>query len=72
MMRTASFLLACTLLTCPALAAPTDDKALERQTRHGPVVGIDDSAANGTHAWKGVPFAAPPVGALRWAAPVDP
>ena len=72
MMRTASLLLACTLLTCPALAAPKDDTALQRQTRHGPVVGVDDSATNGTHAWKGVPFAAPPVGALRWAAPVDP
>jgi len=49
-------------------AAPS----LERPTRHGPVVGIDDAAVSGTHAWKGVPFAAPPIGALRWAAPVDP
>lgn len=72
MLRTASFLFACALLACSALAAPDDDKALQRQTRHGPVVGIDDSATSGTHAWKGVPFAAPPVGALRWAAPVDP
>jgi para-nitrobenzyl esterase len=72
MMRKASFLLTCTLLACPALAAPQEDQALERQTRHGPVVGVDESATNGTHAWKGVPFAAPPVGALRWAPPVDP
>ena len=72
MMRTASFLLACALLASSTLAAPHDDKALQRQTRHGPVVGIDDSATNGTHAWKGVPFAAPPVGAQRWAPPVDP
>lgn len=71
-LRTASLLLASTLLTCCAMAAPKNDKALERQTRHGPVVGVDDSAMNGTHAWKGVPFAAPPVGVLRWAAPVDP
>jgi para-nitrobenzyl esterase len=72
MMRTASFLLACALLASSTLAAPHDDKALQRRTRHGPVVGIDDSATNGTHAWKGVPFAAPPVGAQRWAPPVDP
>lgn len=72
MMRTVTILLTCALLAASALAAPRDDKALERQTRHGPVVGVDDSATNGTHAWKGVPFAAPPVGVLRWAAPVDP
>lgn len=72
MMRKASLLLACTLLAGAALAAPKVDKAFERQTRFGPVVGVDDAATNGTHAWKGVPFAAPPVGALRWAAPVDP
>lgn len=72
MQRTVSFLLVCTLLAGTAAAAPRADKALERQTRHGPVVGVDDAAASGTHAWKGVPFAAPPVGTLRWAAPVDP
>jgi len=45
---------------------------LERHTRFGPVVGVDDSASSGTHFWKGVPFAKPPVGDLRWKAPVDP
>ena len=45
---------------------------VERDTRFGPIVGIDDSATNGTLAWKGIPFAEPPVGALRWKAPVDP
>lgn len=33
---------------------------------------MDDSARNGTWAWKGVRYAQPPVGALRWRAPVDP
>lgn len=45
---------------------------VQRQTRYGPVVGIDDSDASGTYAWKGIPFAKPPVGELRWQAPVEP
>ena len=45
---------------------------VERETRFGTVVGIDDSDRSGTLAWKGVPFAKPPVGELRWKAPVDP
>ena len=34
--------------------------------------GVDDSAHSGTYFWKGVPFAQPPVGALRWKAPRPP
>lgn len=45
---------------------------LERATTFGPVVGIDDAAATGTHSWKGIPYASAPVGALRWMPPVDP
>ncbi len=45
---------------------------LERNTAYGPVVGVDESASNGALAWKGVPFAKPPTGALRWRAPQDP
>jgi para-nitrobenzyl esterase len=52
--------------------APAERTGLQRQTTFGPVIGADDSAANGTHAWKGVPFAAAPVGERRWQAPVDP
>ncbi|HJW12436.1 MAG TPA: carboxylesterase family protein [Albitalea sp.] len=44
----------------------------ERQTKMGVVVGVDNSATSSTYAWLGVPFAKPPVGALRWKAPVDP
>lgn len=43
-----------------------------RHTAYGPVEGVDDSAVSGTYFWKGVPFAKPPVGALRWKAPVEP
>jgi para-nitrobenzyl esterase len=45
---------------------------MQRNTAFGPVIGSDDSAAHGTLAWKGVPFAQPPVGERRWRAPVDP
>jgi carboxylesterase type B len=44
----------------------------QRQTTFGAVVGTDLSAANSTYVWKGVPYAKPPVGELRWKAPVDP
>jgi len=37
------------------------------QTRQGTVSGYED--ASGLHVYKGIPFAAPPVGDLRWRAP---
>ncbi|WP_198673148.1 carboxylesterase/lipase family protein [Simplicispira lacusdiani] len=43
-----------------------------RETRYGVVRGQDDSARSGTYAWKGIPFAKPPVGNLRWQPPVAP
>jgi para-nitrobenzyl esterase len=55
-------------VSAPVQGAPSD---VERQTRFGPVVGIEDTGT-GTYAWKGVPFAKAPVGDLRWKAPVDP
>lgn len=64
----ALLLAACSLLAACGSSGPP----IERDTSFGPVTGIDDSARNGTYAWKGVPFAKPPVGALRWKAPVDP
>lgn len=60
------------VLAWQAQAAPPGPADVERRTRFGPVVGVDDSAVNGTHAWRGVPFARPPVGEWRWRAPVDP
>ena len=44
---------------------------LQRDTRLGTVMGIDNSEASGIYAWLGIPYAKPPVGALRWMPPVD-
>ncbi|OGP61265.1 MAG: hypothetical protein A2V67_14680 [Deltaproteobacteria bacterium RBG_13_61_14] len=38
-------------------------------TRSGPVQGAQDSNNPAACAWKGIPFAAPPVGELRWQPP---
>jgi para-nitrobenzyl esterase len=55
-----------------ASAGDSERSTVRRETRFGPIIGVDDSERNGTLAWKGVPFAKPPVGDLRWKAPVDP
>ncbi|MHA3965082.1 MAG: carboxylesterase/lipase family protein, partial [Candidatus Thorarchaeota archaeon SMTZ1-45] len=39
------------------------------QTKYGLVAGFSDK---GTWCWKGIPYATPPVGELRWKAPLDP
>jgi carboxylesterase type B len=49
-----------------------DVPATQRRIAFGTVVGTDNSATSSTYAWKGVPFAAAPVGDLRWKPLVDP
>ena len=60
----------CAILT--ACGGGNEDGPEVRSTTYGVVQGVDDSKASGTYFWKGVPFAKPPVGALRWKAPVEP
>ena len=43
---------------------------LRRQTRFGIVEGYADDAL-GLWVWRGLPFAKPPIGSLRWRAPED-
>ena len=43
-----------------------------RETAYGTVRGVDASATSGTYSWKGIPFARPPVGDLRWQPPAAP
>jgi len=39
------------------------------QTKYGLVSGFSDK---GSWCWKGIPYANPPIGSLRWKAPLDP
>ncbi|MEP5763219.1 MAG: carboxylesterase family protein [Halieaceae bacterium] len=51
----------------PEKPSRTADPASQRDTSSGPVIGARD--ADDTYAWLGIPFAAAPVGDLRWRAP---
>jgi para-nitrobenzyl esterase len=49
-------------------------KIADPSTKRRLVVGelVGSSEGDGTHAWRGIRYAAPPVGALRWRAPQPP
>jgi len=54
----------------PPRPTPVADVSSERLLALGSVLGF--AAAHDTHAWVGLPFAQPPVDALRWRAPRPP
>ncbi len=68
--------LACILLALTAVAEPTADAApAATRPRESLVVLTDNGAVRGqlgdrVREFKGIPFAAPPLGALRWEVPV--
>jgi len=62
----ASFAFAC-CRPAPAPAPPGVDETSVRRPAAGAVVGF--TGEYGSHVWRGVPFASPPVGELRWRTP---
>ncbi len=54
------------LLSCGSDPAPLADPLSRRQVAGGELIG---SVEDGVHVWRGIPFAAPPEGPLRWRAP---
>jgi len=65
----ALFLALCASL--PATAAPAKMSSPIVRTRYGAVSGATDPASH-VNSFKGLPFAAPPVGDLRWRPPMPP
>lgn len=64
MLRSAALAIGCGLMTPAATAQPAPPTI---ETAQGPVVGVAVDPA--TVAFKGIPYAAPPVGPLRWKPP---
>ncbi|OLS98507.1 carboxylesterase [Pseudonocardia sp. CNS-004] len=54
----------------PTAAAHAEEDQVVRHTSLGAVRGRDDGPPTGTRSWLGIPYAEPPVGRLRWHAPV--
>ena len=66
MLKFLSKLLICTSLVTSAVYAKTPESSLVVQTDNGKVAGV---VRNGAKEFRGIPFAAAPVGDLRWELP---
>lgn len=68
--------LALMLAGCASTSSPfgraADNSPTQRVTSAGIVKGLDHSTTTGVYAWLGLPYAQPPVGALRWMPPAEP
>lgn len=64
----ANLVLACAVLQGCGGGDPELDPTSQRRVAEGEVVGTKTPDGR-VHAWRGLPYAAPPVGALRWRAP---
>ena len=62
--------LAAMTAACGGPAPPSPDATSRRTLRSGDVIGYTGSY--GSHVWRGIPYAAPPVGPLRWRPPQPP
>lgn len=73
-MKMTSSIFRAALLCIPLMLAAcggSSDDSLVRKTHLGEVQGAQDATAS-TWSWKGIPYAKPPVGALRWQPPQEP
>ena len=62
-------LVVASLVGCNNSSSVSVPRGLVVQTESGPVQGLQD---DGVFSYRGIPYAAPPVGDLRWKPPVDP
>jgi hypothetical protein len=57
-------------LSFSAISSPSSQSALVVSTTSGTFRGVSSNPPNNTEKWLGVPFAQPPLGGLRFKAPV--